>query len=201
MPVNIHGKDYKTVAERVNEFRGNDVDDVYSIVTELVHNEGDIVIVKASVCSGDGNSTVIATGYAEEVRGSTNINKTSALENCETSAVGRALANFGLAGTEFASADEVANAIGQQKELEVIERYKAHGKAIQDNLESILYIKQAMAEDNLESAVEAFSELSEVDKTALYIAPTKGGVWTVAEYKTFKSNEWSAARKSYFGDK
>ena len=58
----------------------------------------------------------IATGWAEEVRGSSNINKTSALENCETSAVGRALgfAAFGSAES-IASADEVAIAIERQK--------------------------------------------------------------------------------------
>ena len=56
----------------------------------------------------------IYTGHAEEVYDSSMINKTSALENCETSAIGRALASAGFGGTEFASADEVANAISQQ---------------------------------------------------------------------------------------
>jgi hypothetical protein len=57
---------------------------------------------------------VVAVGHAEENRQASTINKTSALENCETSAYGRALAAFGFAGTEFASADEVAQAISQQ---------------------------------------------------------------------------------------
>lgn len=197
MPVSIHGKEYKTVAERVNEFHANDYG--CSIITEIVSNDGDIVIMKASIV--DAKDRIVATGFAEEVRGSTNINKTSALENCETSSIGRALANFGYAGTEFASADEVANAIGQQKELEVIGRYTALGKALQDNFESVACIKEAIANGQLETAVEAFGEMSEEDKTALHIAPTKGGIWTVEEYKTFKSNEWSAARKSYYGDK
>ena len=197
MPVSIHGKEYKTVAERVNEFHGDEHG--CSIITEIVSNDGDIVIMKASIV--DAKDRIVATGFAEEVRGSTNINKTSALENCETSAIGRALANFGYAGTEFASADEVANAIGQQKELEVIGRYTALGKALQDNFESVACIKEAIANGQLETAVEAFGEMSEDDKTALHIAPTKGGIWTVEEYKTFKSNEWSAARKSYYGDK
>ena len=59
-----------------------------------------------------GESTY--TGHAVEVYNSSMINKTSALENCETSAIGRALASAGLGGTEFASADEVTNAIAQQ---------------------------------------------------------------------------------------
>ena len=172
MPVSIHGKEYKTVAERVNEFHANDYG--CSIITEIVSNDGDIVIMKASIV--DAKDRIVATGFAEEVRGSTNINKTSALENCETSAIGRALANFGYAGTEFASADEVANAIGQQKELEVIGRYTALGKALQDNFESVACIKEAIANGQLETAVEAFGEMSEEDKTALHIAPTKGGI-------------------------
>jgi len=110
MPVSIHNKEYFTVAERIDQFRKDHPGD--SIVTELIGYEGNNVIVKAVIKDSEGR--VIATGHAEEVRGSTMINKTSALENAETSAVGRALAFFGLAGTEIASADEVANAISQQ---------------------------------------------------------------------------------------
>jgi hypothetical protein len=69
------------------------------------------VVVKASIGK---DAAVIATGYAEESRTSSQINRTSALENAETSAIGRALANFGMAGTEYASADEVAQAISQR---------------------------------------------------------------------------------------
>lgn len=118
MPVSIHGKEYKTVAERVYEFIQN-TDGCGFIHTELVCNSDDRVVVKAEVgtCSEAGH-TVHATGYAEEVRGSTQINKTSALENCETSAVGRALAFAGYAGTEIASADEVAQAVHQQRSSE-----------------------------------------------------------------------------------
>tara|TARA_R110002096_G_scaffold7741_5_gene33179 strand:+ start:101 stop:499 length:399 start_codon:yes stop_codon:yes gene_type:complete len=59
---------------------------------------------------------LVAVDHAEEVRGSSNINKTSALENCSTSAVGRALGWCGFASTEsIASADEVKVAIARQK--------------------------------------------------------------------------------------
>ena len=109
--VNIHGKDYKTVAKRVNEFREAH-GSKYAILTELVSMDENIVVMKAEIL--DDKRDVIATGYAEEHRNASQINKTSALENCETSAIGRALANFGLGGGEYASADEVANAINQQ---------------------------------------------------------------------------------------
>lgn len=107
--VKIHGKEYKTVALRIAEFREKHPD--YSIQTELVEANDSVVTMRATI---GFNNYVIATGYAEEFRAFGKINKTSALENAETSAVGRALAFFGLAGSEIASADEVANAIAQQ---------------------------------------------------------------------------------------
>lgn len=109
--VNIHGKQYKTVAKRVDEFRSEHGAGL-SIITKLVENTDDFVVMRAEIINDIGR--VIATGYAEEKRNVSMINKTSALENCETSAIGRALANFGYAGGEYASADEVANAIKQQ---------------------------------------------------------------------------------------
>ena len=106
--ITIHGKEYKPVAMRVNEFRADHKD--WGIRTELVEND-DRVIIKASVVTSD--DFVIGTGYAEETRNSSQINRTSALENCETSAIGRALAACGYGGTEYASANEVQNAIQQ----------------------------------------------------------------------------------------
>lgn len=111
--VNIHGKDYKTVAKRVDEFRKEYKTD-FSIITSLINLDEKTVVMKAEILDKERN--VIATGYAEENRTASQINRTSALENCETSAIGRALANFGLGGGEYASADEVANAINQQQE-------------------------------------------------------------------------------------
>lgn len=112
--VNIHGKEYETVASRVQKFRSDkEIGIKYSIETELMDANDKTVVMKALIKNMEGK--IIATGYAEENRNSSMINKTSALENCETSAIGRALANFGMAGTEYASADEVANAISQQR--------------------------------------------------------------------------------------
>lgn len=109
--VNIHGKLYKTVAKRVDEFREEHNTEM-SIITSLISIDEKTVVMKAEILDKDGRA--IATGFAEENRTATGINQTSALENCETSAIGRALANFGLAGGEYASADEVAQAIAQQ---------------------------------------------------------------------------------------
>jgi len=109
--VNIHGKEYKTVALRVDEFRKKYLDK-WAIVTKLAYRDENMVVMKAEILNE--NDRVIATGFAEEDRTKGNINSTSALENCETSAIGRALANLGYGGGEYASADEVANAIAQQ---------------------------------------------------------------------------------------
>ena len=76
----------------------------------MEHDDKRVIIHAAIIKDG----VTIATGLAVEVRGSSQINKTSALENCETSAIGRALAAFGLGGSEYASANEVENAIHQQ---------------------------------------------------------------------------------------
>lgn len=110
--VMIHGKVYDTVARRVKQFRDSEKYTGYAIVTKMLDRDDSTVVMKACIKNEKGDT--IATGHAEEDRTASTINKTSALENCETSAIGRALAAFGLAGTEFASADEVAQAISKQ---------------------------------------------------------------------------------------
>jgi len=111
MPVLIHGRQYKTVAERVTEIHNTNKDKPLSIETDLVSWTEGVVIFKATVTTNSG----IFTGYAYEREGSSQINKTSALENCETSSIGRAVAAAGYSGTEYASANEVENAIKQQQ--------------------------------------------------------------------------------------
>ncbi len=67
-------------------------------ITHMVSTPGaDVCVIRAELWLED---VCIATGYAEEVRGAGNVNRTSHVENCETSAVGRALANAGMAGTD-----------------------------------------------------------------------------------------------------
>jgi len=108
--VNIRGKEYKTVALRVQEFRDQFKD--YALVTDVIQLDQDQCVIKATVLNE--LNRVIATGLAQEFRKASQINGTSYVENCETSAIGRALACLGLGGQEFASANEVLNAIHQQ---------------------------------------------------------------------------------------
>ena len=110
---NIKGKEYAEVNQRIKAFRM--VYPVGSIRTEMISNENGICIFRAVIT--DNENKIIATGTAYEKENSTFINKTSYIENCETSAVGRALgmAGFGI-DTSVASAEEVQNAIANQEE-------------------------------------------------------------------------------------
>ena len=193
--VKIHGKEYKTVALRIQEFREKHPD--FTIQTELVEANDTLVVMKATISAG---GMVIATGYAEEVRTASKINRTSALENAETSAVGRALAFFGLGGSEIASADEVANAISQQNNQasnEDMEKLMTHNEAWRKNSASIYFIKEYinMDEPKWDNIAEAFAEISNEDREALWLAPSKGGVFTTAERAALRSDEFNAAMK------
>lgn len=110
--INIKGKEYVEVNERIRAFR-----EMYpngSILTDMLSNENGMCVFKVQVIN-DGQ--ILATGHAYEKEGSTFINKTSYIENAETSAIGRALGILGIGiDTSVASAEEVTNAVNNQKE-------------------------------------------------------------------------------------
>lgn len=107
----VKGKAYAEVNQRIKAFRS--IHPNGAITTEILSLENGIVTMKATVY--DDDHSVIATGTAQEKESSSFINKTSFIENCETSAVGRALGfcGFGI-DTSIASYEEVANAINNQ---------------------------------------------------------------------------------------
>ena len=110
--INIHGKQYETVASRLNRLlEFEDIFDVgYSIITKVISIENGIIAMSATI----KYKNIEVTGHAMEEVTSKGINSTSAMENCETSAVGRALAHLGFFGTEFPSADEMTTALKGQ---------------------------------------------------------------------------------------
>lgn len=111
--VNIKGKEYVTVNERLKYFRKTF--EGYGLLSELISNEGGVCVFRATIYNEKREP--VATGYSQEkeLDKSSFVNKTSYIENSETSAWGRALGNFGIGiDTSVASADEVANAIKQQ---------------------------------------------------------------------------------------
>jgi len=98
------GKKYTEVFVRVEAFRkafGTSL----GINTDILVDDGTRVVIKATVTNETG--MIIGSGFAEEIRGQGNVNKTSALENGETSAIGRALASLGLHGGAYASINEL----------------------------------------------------------------------------------------------
>jgi hypothetical protein len=98
--------DYEPVAARLDRWLKDKLDgykastnDYPRVLTRMISEPGaDICVIRAELWLGEN---MIATGYAEEVRGAGNVNRTSHVENCETSAIGRALANCGMAGSDM----------------------------------------------------------------------------------------------------
>ena len=148
--VSIRGKQYaivverhKHLLERFPEARFNE---------EILHHDNDRVIVKVELYIGD---TIYSVGHAEEFRNSSYINKTSALENASTSALGRCLAAFGLSGSEFASAEELVNALnnqGNNKQVSINEQIK---KQTTETKLTALYSNWKKENDSIEKIFES----------------------------------------------
>ena len=85
----------------------------YSLITRILDKTDDQVSMIAEIYTPANR--LIATGHAVEDKHTNFVNETSMIENCETSAIGRALASFGLAGDEMASANEIERAKAKQK--------------------------------------------------------------------------------------
>ena len=100
-------------------------------ITHMVSVPGaDICVIRAELWLGD---MCIATGYAEEVRGAGNVNRTSHVENCETSAVGRALANAGMAGTDVnkrPSREEMSKVQNSAPKMRITQASSAKGDGV-----------------------------------------------------------------------
>lgn len=139
----IRGKNYAEVAQRVAAFRK-----VYpngSIETNIDKLEGGLCVMTARISDGE---ILLATGHAYEKETSSQVNKTSYIENCETSAVGRALGfcGFGVA-TNVASKEEVENADAQQEEAK-----KSQERDIQKKVDSLDLVTEECKDKTLTDA-------------------------------------------------
>ena len=122
----VSRKVYETVAERVRKFREvHPISDGWALKTEISFPDESTVLAVAQVLNPEGS--IVATGTAEERRDASFINATSAVENAETSAIGRCLFAAGFGGGEFCSAEELLQALKQQEELKQAELKVVNG--------------------------------------------------------------------------
>lgn len=148
--------DYEPVEERLARFWSDHPEG--RVITELVaHGEGQW-IVKAFVYRQDGDWPPMATGYAHEVQTAKGVNSTSALENCETSAIGRALANAGYAPKgQRASREEMAKA--QRPPVDLTELDALIAKATQAGVEFHADAVREFAANSQQHAANAVAAL------------------------------------------
>lgn len=154
----IKGNQYAAVSQRIKAFRM--LFPTGMIATDIVSNENGVCIIKATVgfLNENGERQILGTGIAYEKENSSFINKTSYIENCETSAVGRALGMCGLGiDSDVASADEVQTATFQQDSLKPItaEKRKALEKSCKDDGIPVGYICELYSVSELKELTEA----------------------------------------------
>lgn len=155
----IHDKQYAEVSQRIKAFRMCYPEGL--IHTEMISNENGVCIFEARVYTAE--RSLLAVGHAYEKEGSSLINRTSYLENAETSAIGRALgiAGFGI-DFEIASAEEVQNAVANQDE-EKAEEIKKKASPNQIKIISKLYetrLEEMLAHYGLEKIEDMPMELA-----------------------------------------
>jgi hypothetical protein len=179
--VAIKGKNYKLIVQRVNEFRQAHPE--FGVETELLHHDEIRVVTQVRIFDEQGR--IRGSGVAEEFREASRINQTSAMENCETSAFGRALASMGYGGdVAYASAEEVVNAIQNDTPQKIID----HNMAVKEYMHEIYEIKVSIAKEDYTVAAGYWHELGEEVQTALHLAPTKGGIWETHEFPMLKAD-------------
>ena len=201
VPTDIKGKPYMEVNQRIKAFRM-----VYpngTIKTEMLSNENGVCIFKATIWN---DNKLLATGTAYEKENSTFINKTSYIENCETSAIGRALgiAGFGI-DVSVASAEEVQNAINNQTiSKEDAEEYKINfgkysGKTIKEIYEEkpdyIEWLMNNTKDETIVKVIEIVTGLVKPSEEEL-----DNRAWLLASIQTLemeKNVDHSKALKHY----
>lgn len=117
---NFNMQDYEPVQDRIGKFYAKYPDG--RIITDLTDSSNGVFVFKATLYKSGEDlmaGIILSTGWAREVDGKGYVNQTSALENCETSSIGRALANIGLHGDKRPSREEMqkANKIGDAQHI------------------------------------------------------------------------------------
>ena len=178
------GKKYTEVAKRVEAFRTH-FGLKYGITTDIVIDDGNRVVMKAKIYDLANPATSVGEGFAEEIRGSSNVNKTSAIENCETSAIGRALASCGLHGGQYASVDEIHKA--KTNEININNNNLSENNKQESKVDWTLYIaKQQEAITRMKTLTVLSSWTNNEAKNLENLAAADKPKWTAL------FNFWSA---------
>ena len=179
------GKKYTQVVHRMEAFRREHGTD-FGIDTQILVDDGKKVVVKATIT--DKDNRIIGSGMAEEIRGQghfqlgdkRNINTTSALENAETSAIGRALASLGLAGGEYASANEMDAVVRKTENLKQTPPKEVRSEVVANSYSS-------NQEKSSPPPTETWEEIQE--KVTKKIAGIKGKMYSVEIRKEARLND------------
>ena len=179
------GKLYTQVVHRMEAFRRHHGTE-YGVDTQILVDDGQRVVIKAIITNNDGHT--VGSGMAEEIRGQGHVNTTSALENAETSAVGRALASLGLAGGEYASANEM-DAVSRKSD------------AIQSNkAEPVQLVKKPLSKEEAEWLAHNEAPLDQYTLKDLEVFMNKP--FTLATMQSIKEKDIEAYNnfKTLFGE-
>ena len=147
-------EDYDTVESRIKKFWEQFPNG--RILTDILHDSDERKVVKAFVYVDREDQRAITTGMAEEIVGSSMVTKTSALEVCETSAIGRALANFTFSGNKRPS----------REEMEKVERYEK-------NPPKSPYKVRTLTPEELERLAKILKMITEINEV-----PNLRKIWT-----------------------
>ena len=171
------GKKYTQVVHRMEAFRREHGTD-FGLDTEILVNDGKRVVVKAIITDKDNRR--VGAGMAEEIRGQGLVNTTSALENAETSAIGRALASLGLAGGEYASANEMDAVVRKTENLKQTPPKEVRSEVVANSYSS-------NQEKSSPPPTETWEEIQE--KIEKKIAGIKGKMYSVEIRKSARLND------------
>ena len=167
------------------------------LISDDIHIVGERVYVKATATFRLEKEIIQVTAFAREA-----LNKKGMDEAQITGAASSYARKYALNGLFLIDDNKDPDAQDNSKALSAHDqKLEAMNQAYKFNKKSIDYIKDCLAEHNLESAAEAMAELNEEVRLALNVAPTKGGIWTLIEVNIFKSDEYAEARTKYYEGK
>lgn len=166
--------DYEPVASRISKFYAAHPEG--RIITDLVHYLSDIAVFKAEIWIGD---VLVSTGWEEEVRNSSHINKSSHLANAETGAVGRGLANYNLAGTDPSkrpSREEMGKVVRMQNDTQITEPSNLASDKQQNMIRAVCKSMGKVPPTNLQAMTKR--------EASAYIDSLKNGEQPAPQYDT-----------------